>query len=272
VEISRDHLRRTLGSIGRQHDQAMKLHTDALHRAVEEGDLDDNEKDELILGGLNRRRFLTIGGVSIASAAIFAACGNSSKTQSTPTTTTAPASSPTTVASGGSTAGDTSDVTILRTASSLEVLAVDTYQTAIKSGLVTSPAVAAAAKDFMNQHAEHAAAFEAATKKAGGTPFTQPNPVVNAKVIQPAIKVAKTQTDVVALAYALETAAAATYTSTIGAFKNPAYNSAAAEVAGVESRHITVLASVLADPTKYPAYPTSGFFSTADAVKVGTGV
>lgn len=267
MDISREHMRRRLGEIGARHDAAMALHSEALDRAVNEGDLDADGQSELFVGGLNRRRFLTIGGMSVASAAIFAACGSSSHTQTTPTTTV-----PAPVASTVPTSAATTDVTILRTASSLEVLAVDTYATAIKSGLVTSPAVAAAAKDFMNQHAQHAQAFEAATRTAGGTPYTNPNPVVKAQVIDPAIAKLKTQADVVALAYDLETAAAATYVSTIGAFTNDKYNSAAAAVAGVESRHIVVLASVLNDSAKYPAYPSSGFFSTTAAVKAGTGV
>jgi rubrerythrin len=286
VDINKDHLRRELGELGRQHDAAMKGYTEALDRLVNENDLNAEQKDEFVLGGLNRRRFMTIGGVSIASAAIFAACGSSSKsttpnpttvppttppTTTPPTTATAPAATtpPTTAPAGA--AATQSDLTILRTASSLEVLAVDTYKTAIKSGLVTSSAVAAAAKDFMEQHAEHAAAFEAATKSAGGTPFTKPNPVVYSSFIAPALKKVKNQADVVALAYDLENAAAQTYVSTIGAFDNAAYNPVAASIAGVESRHMTVLASVLMS-SKYPEYVASGFFTTTGAVKPGTGV
>jgi rubrerythrin len=270
VDISKDNLRRELGELGQDHDKAMKDYTQALDRMVNEDDLTIDEKDEFVLGGLNRRRFLTIGGVSIASAAIFAACGSSSKTASTPTSTVAPATTvaPTTTTTAKGTA---SDLTILRTASSLEVLAVDTYATAIKSGLVTSAAVAAAAKDFMAQHADHAAAFEAATKAAGGTPFTKPNPVVQSSVIAPALAKVKTQADVVALAYTLENAAAQTYVSTVGAFDNTAYNSVAASIAGVESRHMTILASVLMSTT-YPEYVASGFFTITGAVKPGTGV
>jgi rubrerythrin len=270
VDISRDHMRRTLGDIGQQHDRAMKLQDEALERAVHEDDLTADEKGDLVLGGLNRRKFLTIGGVTVASAAIFAACGStSSKAQTTPPTSGSSGGSATTPTTAS---GKAADITILRTASSLEVLAVDTYAKAIKSGLVHSSAVAAAAKDFMNQHAQHAAAFEAATTKAGGQPFKKPNPVVLAKVIMPALAKVKNQKDVVALAYALETAAAATYVSTIGHFSDKTYNAATAAIAGVESRHITVLASVLAEPSMYPAYPTSGFQSITAAVKPGTGV
>lgn len=283
MDISRDHVRRELGELGRAHDDAMKGYNEALDRMVNEGDLNDDEKDHFVLGGLNRRRFLTIGGVSIASAAIFAACGSSSKSSSgtsgtsgSTTTGAATTTTPSTAASTTTTApaamkGTATDITILRTASSLEFLAVATYQTAIKSGLVTSSAVAAAAKDFMEQHMEHAEAFVAATKKAGGTPFTKPNPVIDKAVIAPALPKLKNQTDVLQLAWTLENAAAETYVSTVGKFDNAAYNPVAASIAGVESRHMTVIGGVLASMS-YPTYVPGGFFTTTSAVKAGTGV
>jgi len=279
VDISNDHMRRELGEIGAEHDRVMKLQNETLDRVVNERDLTPDEQDRLFLGGLNRRKFLTIGGVTIASAAIFAACGSSTKTSTPKSSTTTPSSSSTSTSSS-SKMGTTSDLTILRTASSLEVLAVDTYNAALKSGLVTSKAVAAAATDFRNQHMEHAAAFEAATKAAGGVPYTKPNSAVDAAVIAPLFKKAKNQTDVVEIAYLLETAAAETYASTIGAFDNLKYNVTAASVAGIESRHVTVLGTVLASvspsySTKYPAYAPSGFLadkgSGSLAVKPGTG-
>jgi hypothetical protein len=171
----------------------------------------------------------------------------------------------------GAMTGTKSDITILRTASSLEFLAVATYEAAIKSGLVKTPAVAAAAKDFKAQHMDHAEAFVAATKKAGGTPFTKPNPVVDKAVIAPALPKLKNETDVLHLAWTLENAAAQTYVSTVGAFDNVAYNSVAASISGVESRHMTVIGGVLMS-MKYPTYVPGGFFTTTMAVKPGTGV
>jgi rubrerythrin len=277
VDISRDHTRRVLGDIGRQHDEAMKQHEEALDRLVNERDLSFEEADQTFLGGLSRRRFLTIGGISVASAAIFAACGSTSKLQSTPSSTTLPPSSnsgSSGSSSSSSAMASSSDVTILRTASSLEYLAVATYNDAIKSGLVTNKTVAAVAVDFRNQHMQHAAAFDAATKQAGGTPFTKPNPAVYDAVVKPALAKLKNQTGVLELAYTLENAAAETYVNIIGKLSVPAYNSAAASVAGVESRHVTVLGTVLtsAGAMGYPTYVASGFYPVSGAVKAGTGV
>jgi hypothetical protein len=172
-------------------------------------------------------------------------------------------------------AADATDVLILKTASSLERLAIAVYQKAIDnaSALGIGSGVAAAAMLFQSQHTDHANVFEKATKDAGATPFTQPNPAVRAQ-IQPTIDALKTETDVVNLAYMLEVAAAETYQSTVGVFKNAAYNPVAISVGGVEARHVAVLGHVL-DPTFDKSFIGGlavGFQKTDQAVKAGTGV
>ncbi|MDQ6796718.1 MAG: ferritin-like domain-containing protein [Actinomycetota bacterium] len=265
MDLSNDFIRQELDEIAHHNDVAMALQSEALTRMVETDELDADQRDELITGGLGRRRFLRFGGVAVATSAVFAACGTSSRTRTASTSTTSTSS--TTVAGSAST-----DITALRTASSLEVLAVQTYQKAIGTGLLTTPTVAAAAKDFMGQHQQHAAAFESATTKAGGQAFTQPNSVVSAQVITPALAKVKTENDLVALAYTLESAASQTYQSAIGIMSKPAYNSALASVLGVESRHQALLGLVLNNTTQYPPYPVNGFQTENDAVKIGTGV
>lgn len=246
---SNDFIRRELDAISRHNDTAMTLQSEALTRMVESGELNGDEKDELITGGLRRRQFLKFGGVAVATSAVFAACGTSSKATSGSTSTAA-----------------------LRTASSLEALAVQTYQKAIVSGLIATAMVAAVAKNFMEQHQQHAAAFESATTKAGGQAFTQPNPVVSAQVITPALAKIKTENDVVVLAYMLESAASQTYQSAIGHMSKATYNSALASVLGVESRHQALLGLVLNDTTMYPSYRANGFQTENNAVKIGVGV
>ena len=91
------------------------------------------------------------------------------------------------------------DVLILRTASSIEELAVAAYQTAIDSGLVTTAAIADAAMLFQAQHREHSGLFQSLTTRAGGEPFTMPNPAI-LEAIQPMIDVLKDEMGVVAVA------------------------------------------------------------------------
>jgi rubrerythrin len=272
MDLTRRAVRRHLDEIARRNDAAMARQREALTRMVETGELDADQTDELVTGGLQRRRLLTLGGLAVATSAVVAACGSSSK-QAAPTTTVPTTS--TTVAST-STGSAQDDVTTLRTASSLEHLAVETYQSALGTGLVTDPSVKAAAQTFAEQHGQHASAFEAATTQAGGTPFTTANPVVKAQLVDPAVAKLKTQTDVVVLAYQLESAASQTYQANVGTFSKVTYNKTVASVLGVESRHVALIGILLQQMQQpaatYPAYPTNGFATAPQAVKPGTGV
>src|SRR3984957_9445552 len=72
------------------------------------------------------------------------------------------------------------DVQVLQTASSIEVLAVSTYKTALGlpyiGGSSANPVVKAFATTTMAQHADHLAAFQAATTALGGSKKNKPTP------------------------------------------------------------------------------------------------
>ncbi|MEQ1701128.1 MAG: ferritin-like domain-containing protein, partial [Ilumatobacteraceae bacterium] len=162
--------------------------------------------------------------------------------------------------------GAAMDIVLLRTASSVEHLAVAAYQIAIDSGLVTTAAVGDAAKLFQSHHMEHAAFLEAATTAAGGEAFTEANAAVLA-ALQPTIDGLMDEQGVLQLALDLERAAAATYQSAVGTVMDVSLNKALMSVGGVEARHAAVLAGVLAQV----AVPRS-FGTTDGAVPAGTGV
>jgi hypothetical protein len=157
-------------------------------------------------------------------------------------------------------------VVLLRTASSIENLAVAAYQIAIDSGLVTTMAVVDAAKLFQEHHQEHSQFFQAATKNLGGEPFTEANAAILAQ-LQPTIDALQDEMGVLTLALNLERAAAATYQSGVGTVMDLTLNKALMSVGGVEARHAAVLASVLAESP----VPRS-FGTTEGAVPAGTGV
>ena len=77
-------------------------------------------------------------------------------------------------------AASATDVQVLQTASSIEVLAVSTYKTALGlpyiGGSSANPVVKAFATTTMGQHADHLAAFQSATKSLGGSEQTKPDP------------------------------------------------------------------------------------------------
>jgi hypothetical protein len=261
MEISNDFVRREAKESQVEHNASMKTMKDLVGRLFGDADESGIAKADFATGGLNRRKFMQIGGLTVATAAIFAACGSDDTgTAGEAVDEADDEDSP----MGGDAAK--SDITILRTASSLEVLAVDVYQKAIDSGLVKTAAIGDAAKLFQAQHKEHAALFQGATKKLGGTEMKEANPVVM-QSLQGPLAALKDENGVVELALMLEQAAAATYQSTIGAFKDVSLNQAAMSVGGVEARHVAVLSSVLQKPAAPKAFQT-----TDGAVAAGTGV
>ena len=261
MEISSDFVRREAKESQVEHNASMKTMRDLVSRVFGDSSESGLAKADFATGGLNRRKFMQIGGLTVATAAIFAACGSDDSDSGTGAGDDEEGSD--TTMGGGDAKGD---ITILRTASSLEVLAVDVYQKAIDSGLVKTAAIGDAAKLFQSQHKEHAALFQGATKKMGGEEMKEANPVV-LQSLQGPIAALKDENGVVELALMLEMAAAATYQSTVGAFKDLSLNQAAMSVGGVEARHVAVLSSVL----KKPAAPKA-FQTTDGAVAAGTGV
>jgi hypothetical protein len=282
MDMPRDELRRELREIDDDHDASMPQLREATARLLDPSThASSAQKRRALLGGLGRRSFLRIGGVTVLGGAVLAACGDDDDDDDAATATTAGGGSATTAA-GGSTdttagggtettaAGATGDVVILRTAASIENLAVAAYQMAVDSGNVTDQAVADAAVLFQAHHVEHADFWNAMVSSAGGEPFTDPNPAL-LDALGPDIEEALTsQAGIVALAYQLEVVAAQTYLDEVGGFEDPNLNKAFMSVSGVEARHAMALANVLAYSLD-EAYP-QGFLGVDQAVPAGTGV
>jgi Ferritin-like domain len=201
---------------------------------------------------LTRRRFLQIGGV-VSMGAVLAACigGGSSKRSRD---------------SSGGAGGRRADASILRALSSVEAVALVVYTSALDRGLVATPSTADLFELFRSHHREHAALFERTTADLGGTPFTDPNPIVIEQV-QPALDALRDERAAVALAFDVETILADTYQSTMGSFADPSFNVAAMSVGGAEARHTAALAQALGLPPVPQAFET-----TERAIAAGNGV
>lgn len=182
-----------------------------------------------LLGLPDRRGFLRVGGVTIAGAALLAACGDDD-----------------TVATrvGGSTDDGNMDVILANTAISLETLAIDTYGVAAASGLVQRAVVAEAAGLFMEHHVSHRDALVGTVEAAGAAPFTGTNGAVKSAIVDPALAAAVDEEDVIRLAFDLETAAAQTYVFAAGALSTPELRSTIMTIGGVEARHAAVLSQI----------------------------
>ena len=197
---------------------------------------------------LSRRRFLIAGGASITFGSILAACAGGTETG---------------VARIGNDPGKAelvdapvTDVALLRTATSLEFSAIYVYEAAIAAGLLSGDAATLAAR-FLDDHMAHADATASLTVDLGGTAWEKPNPRIQSVYVDPALALIvgdesagiapsdDPASDVLALAYALETVAAATYQSYVPLLTDPALRAAGMGIGSEEARHAATLGAVL---------------------------
>lgn len=139
------------------------------------------------------------------------------------------------------------DIQILQTASSLEILAVATYDAALTLDFIKNgnKVVKAFAETTRKQHDEHNKAFQAQTKVLGGKERTTPNPKYT-PVVEQAKPTLKSPLDVVKLAATLERVARDTYVSDMVQFSDKKSLSIMASVQGVETQHLAILRAVQA--------------------------
>jgi len=245
-DVNRDELRRQLAQSQRDHIESLPRVREALKdlfdpdRRGGDGPGSADAKAALLgLSGLpGRRSFLAVGGAAVVGSAVLAACGKEPTNQIAQTGTTPPQPSSTTTTAPGS---HEIDLTLLRTASSIEVLAINTYGTALKSGLVTSSDVKSAIELFQSQHEDHANLLYTATSDAGGTPYKEPNEYLSYEVVAPTLKATKDQAGVLALATELENTAGQTYVMAGGVLTTPALRAAIMSIGTTEGRHLTAL-------------------------------
>jgi len=141
------------------------------------------------------------------------------------------------------------DVQILQTAASIEVLAVATYKLALTlpfiGGSTANPVITKFCQTTMAQHQQHETAFNAAISQLNGKPQTNPDPVL-LKAVDAAKPGLTSALPVVALALELEEGAAETYVADCTALGNANARKTTASIMGVEAQHAAVLLAVQA--------------------------
>ncbi|MEO5841041.1 MAG: ferritin-like domain-containing protein [Acidimicrobiales bacterium] len=256
TEFNSDEVRRELRSIDQDQRAVDRSWRSALTRLFDPDSGFSTDEKAGILGVPSRRQMLRFGGLTVAGAALLAACGDDGGSSSTATTRAAGA---TTGAPGTTAASASMDLTLAKTAASLEALAVATYDTAIKSGLVKTAAIGDAAKLFQAHHQAHLDALNAVVVQSGSAKITVPNDAVKKAIVDPAVAAAKTEADIVNLAFTLEDAAAQTYVFAATQLSKPALRSTIMTIGGIEARHRAILAVVAQGKKPADVFP-SGFF------------
>lgn len=137
------------------------------------------------------------------------------------------------------------DIVMLNGAIELENAGIKAYSDAFALNLL-SPGVLAVAQGFRADHQAHGAALAAAVSSAGGTPTT-----ATAKLEYPALNSEK---DILSFAETVERLAATTYLTEIGKLSNPALAQLMASILGVETTHVSTLASALKEDRPYVGF------------------
>ncbi|MGK2949739.1 MAG: ferritin-like domain-containing protein [Acidimicrobiales bacterium] len=261
MDLNRDELRRELKAIDADNKAVMPKWYDGLRQIVG-GDTKMSTDEKAALLGVpapGRRNFFKFGGATLMGAAVLAACGSDDDGDTAGTTTTAGGSPDTTGGEDGN-----MDVALARTAASLEKLAVDVYQTAIDSGLVTTAAIGDAAGLFQSHHQDHLDALNGAISGAGGEEVDEANQAVFDAMVQPALDALSDEAGVVALALDLELAAAQTYVFAGGVLSVPALRSTIMTIGGIEARHAAVLQVAAQGMSPLDVFPDERAFFPGD--------
>jgi hypothetical protein len=264
-DLNNDEIRRQLRAVDRLNTAVVPRWREALARLIGDDQVSTNDKARILgVPSPNRRDLFKLGGASILGVALLAACG--SDEADAPAATASPSTSPSGTTAATTTAPSTTgmesadmDLVLARTAASLEKLAVDTYGAA--GGLITTPAVLAAATMFAGHHQMHLDALNGVLTGAGATAITEMNQAVYDALVKPAIDAAKTEADAVMLALALEEAAAQTYVFAGGALSTSGLRSTIMTIGGVEARHAAVLRMAALAQAPLDVFPGQrGFF------------
>ncbi len=142
-------------------------------------------------------------------------------------------------------AADPDDVATLQAALELERAAIEAYQKAAATGLLSAP-VLAVAQGFIADHTAHRDALAVAIRAAGAVPSERVAHLDYPKLAG--------QNDILRFARTVEQKAAATYLSVIPDLKDRKLAEVAGAILGVETTHVALLAQALGER----AYP-SGF-------------
>jgi hypothetical protein len=198
---------------------------------------------------LDRRQFMKAGGLALLGAAIAACTDDKPEGVPGQTTTT----QPTTTSSGAS----PSDVALLKTAASLEALAVGVYQRAAGAALVRDPAALDATTLFLEHHATHLLTLNGLLQVAEVSAVTAPNSVLDESIFKPGLAAAKTQDDTIALLLTLEEVIAQMYVYSADILTKPEQRLALMAIAATQARHRALLGFVFVKQTADDLIPAA---------------
>jgi hypothetical protein len=201
---------------------------------------------------MERRQFLQWGTATVVGAAVLGACTGGDNG------TSAPGLTPTTASSESSGGAGPTDLTLAKTAASLELMLVGAYQQLAASRLVTNPAFLTLTSVFEQHHRQHLDALNGIITSTNGQPAVDaPNDVMENQIVRPALTAAKTQDELGHLFFTLEDAIAQTYAYAGGAMSRPDLRSSMMSIGGIEARHRALLSVQVEQQSLDDLFPSS---------------
>jgi hypothetical protein len=202
----------------------------------------------------SRRNLFTLGGAAVALGVVAAACGSSTNPDGLPVTGTLPTPSPDpTVVTGRQ-----QDVTLLRTAQSIEALAAETYGKVLSGDAITTSALRQAARLIGERHEAHVGLVGDLVRTAGGTPHPQPNPYLQETVVAPALEALTSEEDVLALLLEVENLTSQTEIYANELLSTPELRAGIVAVGSAGARQVSVLLGLQGMPqVPFPLFPVS---------------
>lgn len=224
---------------------------------------------------LNRRELLRTGGLVLSLGAVVAACGNDRVGPTSPGRLGV-APPPNTLPDVEDTP---SDLTLLRTAQSLEYTALAVYEAAGGTGVLTEGEAVLAAR-FVEDHTRHAAAIGGLITAAGGQEYTCPNEFLMDRIVSPTLEALGANggsddlhRDVLNIAHAFESWAGASYQALVTALSTGELRKAAMQIGSEELRHATVLARAInPDAAFAPTFTGGTLEPDADGFPIPYGI
>ena len=194
---------------------------------------------EVTASSIDRRRLLRNGALVLSLGAVAAACGegrggdtNPGRVGVAPTVPDLPEA-------------EIDDVVLLRTAQSLEYVALDLYKAAKDAGVLDAATVEVLDR-FVADHTGHAEHLGELIAAAGGEPYECANPFVTERVVTPILEAVADSDDAVrdlmSVAHGFETLAAETYQDFVGRATDPELRKQLMVIGADENRHSATLA------------------------------
>ena len=209
---------------------------------------------------LGRRALIRNGALTVSLGAIAAACGSGRSGSVDPGRLGVAGAAPELLDE------EIDDLTLMRTAQSLEYTALDVYAAAAETGALSGDD-AALVQRFVEDHRRHADAVGAIVVRLGGQPFECANPFLVDRAVTPILGALDgsddLRRDLLDVAYAFEQLAGASYQALVSMLINRPLRVSAMQIGSEEQRHAAALAAAL-NPDTYVSPTLAGGQEGAD--------